>query len=149
MAFEDMDIKKLRIIVITALVLFFVGCLILIKIGAEKMGISGGEPPLLKLIEESKIIQGTNIKALNDNLGKEVTVRDTVEDIKTQNGTWILKLHYLSVPVRGNVLSAFKQNYKPSKLKGKTVEVTGTIKIVPKIGLSIVPKRARDIKVLD
>ncbi len=149
MAFEDMDIKKLRIIIITALVLFFVGCLVLIKIGAEKMGISGGEPPLLKLMEESKVIRGTNIKALNENLGKEVTVRDTIEDIKIQNGTWVLKLHYLSVPLQGNLLKSFKHSYKPSELKGKTVKITGVIKITSEAGLSIVPKQTKDIKVLD
>ncbi len=139
---KEMDIVKLRIIVISCLVLSFVLALVLLRIGAKRMGLTGGELPLLKLMEEKKevTVPGGDIDSINKNLGKEVVIEDRVKDVKTypDAGLWVIKLTYVSIPLGRRELGDLKKKgLEPLQLKGMEIRAKGVLKIHPIYGLQL------------
>ena len=139
---KEMDIVKLRIIVFSFLVLSFVLALLLLRIGAKRLGLTGGEPPLLKLIETKKevVVRGSEIDAINKNLGKEVVVDDVVKDVKAYPdvGLWVVKLTYVSIPLhQAQVKEMEDEGITPSQLKGMEIRARGILKIHPIYGLQL------------
>jgi len=99
---REMDIIKLRIIVFSSLVISFLLALLLLRIGAKRLGLTGGEMPLLRLSgkEQVEIVKGRDIDAINKHLGKDIVIQDRVKEVKVYPGEdlWVLKLTYVSIP---------------------------------------------------
>ncbi|GEM_PF-1187506 len=139
---KEMDIMKLRILVFTILVFSFLMALVLLKIGAKRLGLSGGVPPLLKLSEERKevLIQGGDIDVVNKYLGKRVIIEDRVKEVDAypDEGLWVVKLTYVSIPLsKAQVAVLKKEGLRPSQLKGMKVRARGILKIHPIYGLQL------------
>ena len=138
---KEMDIVKLRILVFTLLVFSFLFALALLKIGAERLGLSGGVPPLLKLVEDKEIVvKGDDIDAINKSLGKKVVVEDRIKRVDSypDEGLWVVKLTYISVPLgEERVWELRKKGIALDSVEGMAVRVEGVLKIHPIYGLQL------------
>lgn len=139
---REMDIVKLRIIVFSCLVLSFILALFLLRIGAKRLGLTGGEMPLLKLAqkEQTLVVQGKDIDSINKNLGREVIIEDRVKEVKAYPGEdlWVVKLTYVSITLDEPHEKALeKEGIKPSQLKGMEIRAKGVLKVHPIYGLQL------------
>ncbi len=138
---RKMDLVKLRILIFTSTVLSFLLMLVLLKVGAERLGLSGGVPPFLKFAEnKGAVIRGDNIAAINRYLGKEVVIEDRVKEVSSfpDEDLWVVKLTYISVPLgKGQVEELRRRGIDLKRAQGMMVRVKGILKIHPIYGLQL------------
>ena len=137
---KEMDIVKLRIIIISALVISFVACLVMLKLMANRLGISGGTPVLLKLVrEDAPLVSASDVEGLNRLLGKRATVEGRVEGTLEDKGGWILKLSNVSVVMGHNQMVRLKrEGLTPEQMKGMKIRATGRLRVRPDLGIALI-----------
>ncbi|BAT72338.1 hypothetical protein TST_1552 [Thermosulfidibacter takaii ABI70S6] len=151
---KEMELKKLRIIVMSLVVATFVLALVLFKIGAEKLGLNKGEYfPLLVNKNRNSIvtINGTDIDKINKYLGKRMAVVDKVKSVTylEREKKWILKLSYLSIPLNEKLYeNLMKKGVDIKDLEGITIKALGTIHFHPVLGLELIPDNNSNIEIL-
>ncbi len=126
---KDADIKKVRIITFSLVVISFVMALVLLKLGAKYLGLDKGEyMPLLELSKkEYPLVKGDNIKLINKYLGKPVVLEDTIKEIDKSNNQYVLKLTYASILI----------NKKLNLSVGDKIRACGKLDIHPLYGLEL------------
>ncbi len=139
MGIKEADVIKVRFLVIAGLVLTFVGGLIALKMMAAKLGISGGEPPLLSLVEKEMIVDVYNLDDLNKALGKKVVFKSTVDKVFCRgHDKCIFECGKVFVELDRRFLSRLKKlGFVPKNLEGMKLKVNGFLKIDPQYGFFI------------
>ena len=125
---KDMDIKKLRIITFSLVVISFVMALVLLKLGARYLGLDKGDyMPLLEISKKYPLVKGDNIKLINKYIGKPVVLEDTIKRIDKTDDKYILKLTYASILI----------DRKPYLSVGDRIRACGKLNIHPLYGLEL------------
>jgi len=126
---REMDLIKLRIICFSALVIFFVLALVALKIGADRLGLSGGNYfPLLSLARVD--VDGRDINEIEKYMGREVVVRDVIKEVlPTPERGMIIKLSHISIHLSPDEVTYFQErDVDLARYLGKKIKVAGVLK---------------------
>ncbi len=137
--FKNMDIMKLRLIVISFLVISFVLAIVLLKIGARHLGLDKGEyMPLLELLKaDYPVVKGDDVKSINKFLGKTIIIDDRVKYMEKKKDTYLIKLTYITIEANESQLH-FLESINKCKIKpGVELKACGKLKINPPFGLQL------------
>ncbi len=150
---KDGDIRRLRIIVFSFVVLSFLFCLLLVKWGAERFGLNKGNYfPLLPSKKSAGVVEvldSGDVDGLNRAVGKVVWVKGRVDRVEEAGQGTVLVVGNVAVRVPEGLASKLANKGLPVKdMAGMIVKVKGRLRYNSKYGFELTVENSEGFEVL-
>jgi len=147
---QKMELKKLRILAFSFVILSYLFCLGLLYYGGRRLSKSKEiQFPLLSEKPKPLILSGKKTKNIKKYIGKKILIEGKITQVKKYptTGTLGLKIEPLTVLLLPDVIDKLRSEGRfPENWEGLTIQAFGKIRFDPIYGLEMVIKNKKAIQ---